>query len=136
MNIRALVADDSRVVRAIIVDSLRDIGVSDIIEAADGREAVELVEQYDFNLIVLDWRMPRMSGLEVVETIRAMGSDVPILMVTAVGTEKEHVLDAIGVGVSDYLLKPFNTFVLQQKLSKLCQRDESSVEMPLQEQAV
>ena len=122
MNTRVLVADDSNVIRAIIGDILRDLGVKDIVEAADGNEAVQAFLQYEFDLVVLDWQMPSMCGLEVIEAIRASGSDVPIIMVTATGTKPEHVVDAVEAGANDYLLKPFDPAVLRGKLRKYCQQ--------------
>ncbi len=125
MSTRVLVADDSNVIRAIIGDMLRDIGVKDIVEAADGNEAVQAFLQYEFDLIVLDWQMPGMCGLEVIEAIRATGSDVPIIMVTATGTKPEHVVDAVEAGANDYLLKPFDPAVLRGKLRKYCRQSKS-----------
>ena len=120
MNMNVLVADDSSFIRALIVDTLRDLGVTDIKQAADGREALTVFRRQEFDLIVIDWQMPRMSGLEVVEAIRAAGHQMPILMVTATGTARENVIDAVRMGVSDYLLKPFNPATLRDKLAKYC----------------
>ena len=64
--------------------------------------------------------MPGMCGLEVIEGIRATGSEVPIIMVTATGTKNEHVVDAIETGVTEYLLKPFDPAVLREKLGHYC----------------
>jgi len=124
MSTRVLVADDSAVIRTIISDMLRDCGVKEVIEAANGSEAVTVFQQNEFDLVVLDWQMPGMCGLEVIEVIRAMGSRVPIIMVTATGTKNEHVVDAVEAGVSDYLLKPFDPAVLREKLEKYCLRDK------------
>ncbi|MEE8451699.1 MAG: response regulator, partial [Thermoguttaceae bacterium] len=112
--------DDSGVIRTIIGDMLRDLGVEEVVEAVDGREAVTSFEQDEFDLVVLDWQMPGMCGLEVIETIRATGSEVPIIMVTATGTQSEHVVDAVEAGATDYLLKPFAPAALREKLGKYC----------------
>lgn len=120
MSTRVLVADDSKVIRAIIGDMLRDFGVKDVVEAVDGSEAVKAFEQDEFSLVVLDWQMPGMCGLEVIEAIRATGSTVPIVMVTATATQHEHVVDAVEAGATDYLLKPFSPAVLREKLGKYC----------------
>ncbi|KKL12901.1 hypothetical protein LCGC14_2531120, partial [marine sediment metagenome] len=85
MSERVLVADDSGVIRAIITDCLKDVGVSDVVEAADGSQAMALVEQEDFALVIIDWVMPVCNGLDVIKAIRAKGSQVPIIMVTAAG---------------------------------------------------
>ncbi len=122
MSTRVLVADDSNVIRTIIADMLRDIGVKEVVEAVDGNEAVRAFQQDEFDLVVLDWQMPGMCGLEVIEAIRATGSGVPIIMVTATGTKSEHVVDAVETGASDYLLKPFDPAVLRDKLSQYCRQ--------------
>ena len=100
---RVLVADDSKLIRMIIADILRELGVTKIVEATDGSEALKAFRQDEFDLIVLDWQMPGMCGLEVIESIRESGSQVPILMVTATGTHQEHVRDAVEAGATDYL---------------------------------
>ncbi len=125
MGKRVLVADDCKVIRKIVADMLRGLGVEEVVEAIDGGEAVTAFQQNDFDLVILDWQMPGMCGLEVIETIRTTGSEVPIIMVTATGVEHEHVVDAVEVGVSDYLLKPFDPGVLREKLGKYCRQDKS-----------
>ncbi|MBN2292832.1 MAG: response regulator [Pirellulales bacterium] len=126
MSTRVLVVDDSRVIRAIVADTLHELGVRNIVEMADGREAVRAFKQGEFDLVVLDWQMPGMCGLEVIESIRATGATVPIIMVTATGTQQEHVVDAVEAGATDYLLKPFSPTVLSEKLAKHCQVTTSS----------
>jgi two-component system, chemotaxis family, chemotaxis protein CheY len=118
---RVLVADDSSTMRKIIIRSLNAIGVADadITEAADGEQAIALFDQGSFDLVLTDWNMPQRSGLEVIETIRARGSTVPIIMITT-EAEKRRVLDAIRAGVSDYLIKPFDAESLREKVEKLC----------------
>ncbi len=115
MNSKVLVADDSKVIRTIIGDMVRDFGVKEVVEAVDGNEAVTAFQQDEFDLVILDWQMPGMCGLEVIETIRASGSKVPIIMITGTGVEHEHVVDAVEAGASDYLLKPFKPGVLRKK---------------------
>jgi two-component system chemotaxis response regulator CheY len=126
MSRKVLVADDSRLIRTIIADMLSSFGGTEIVEAVDGNEAVKAFEQNEFDLVVLDWQMPGMCGLEVIEVIRATGSKVPIIMVTATGTQNEHVVDAVEAGVSDYLLKPFSPAVLREKLGQYCGQNKSS----------
>ncbi len=122
MSTKVLVADDSKLIRMLIVKVLRDLEVEKVVQAADGIEAMEAFQKNEFDLVVLDWQMPGKCGLEVIEEIRATGSDVPILMVTATGLKPEHVLDAVETGVSDYLLKPFEIDVLREKLGKYCRQ--------------
>jgi two-component system chemotaxis response regulator CheY len=103
--------------RKIILRSLNAVGVNDIVEAADGEEAIDLFSKGEFDLVLTDWNMPGKSGLEVIQTIRQSNKDVPILMVTT-EAEKSRVLEAIQAGVSDYLVKPFTADTLREKLEK------------------
>lgn len=119
MSLKVLVADDSGVMRKIILRALNAIGVTDIVEAAGGEEALTAFRQQPFQLVLTDWNMPGKSGLEVVREIRASGSAVPVLMITT-ESEKARVLEAIQAGVTDYLAKPFESETLREKLVKHC----------------
>ena len=114
---RVLLADDSGTMRTIIRRSLRTIGVRDIVEAADGMQAVELFQAGGVDLVLTDWNMPGKSGPEVTREIRALDQQVPIIMITT-EAERGRVLEAIQAGVSDYLIKPFSTDTLEQKLGR------------------
>ena len=114
---KVLVADDSGIMRKIIIRSLNAVGVSDIVEAADGQEAIDAYKAEPVDLILTDWNMPNKSGLDVVTEIRALGATVPIIMVTT-EAQKSQVIAAIQAGVSDYLTKPFEADDLRAKLDK------------------
>jgi two-component system chemotaxis response regulator CheY len=114
---KVLVVDDSGVMRKIISRSLGACGVNDIEEAADGREGMEVFSSASFDLVITDWNMPEMSGLELLKAIRSSGSTVPVIMVTT-EAEKEKVVEAIQAGVTDYLCKPFEQDELRDKLDK------------------
>jgi two-component system chemotaxis response regulator CheY len=114
---KVLVADDSGIMRKIIIRSLNAVGVSQIVEAADGQEAIDAYKAEPVDLILTDWNMPNKSGLDVVKEIRALGSTVPIIMVTT-EAQKSQVIAAIQAGVSDYLTKPFEADDLRAKLDK------------------
>jgi two-component system chemotaxis response regulator CheY len=114
---KVLVADDSGIMRKIIIRSLNAVGVSDIVEAADGQEAIDAYKAEPVDLILTDLNMPNKSGLDVVTEIRALGSTVPIIMVTT-EAQKSQVIAAIQAGVSDYLTKPFEADDLRAKLDK------------------
>ena len=118
MGIKALVADDSGVMRKIIVRAATAAGITDVVEAVDGADAVQKFGEEKFDLVLTDWNMPNKNGLEVIQDIRATGSQVPIIMVTTEG-EKSNVLQAIQAGVSDYLTKPFEAAALVEKMDKL-----------------
>ncbi len=94
-------------------------GFNNIVEAADGNEALKVFKETQISLILTDWNMPNKSGIELTRDIRALGSKVPIYMITT-ESEKNRVLEAIQAGVNDYLVKPFTQKALQQKLDKHC----------------
>ena len=112
---RVLVADDSGTMRTIICRWLEAIGVKGAVQAPDGRVALEQFKAGSFDLVLLDWNMPGKSGLEVVREIRALDRHVPIVMITT-EAEKSRVVEAVEAGVTDYLVKPFTTEMLVNKL--------------------
>lgn len=118
MAMRVLVADDSSTMRKIIIRSLLAVGAEGTTEAADGTEAVNLFKPGEFDLVLTDWNMPGKNGLEVVQEIRKIDANVPIMMVTT-EAEKSRVLQAIEAGVTDYLVKPFTAETLREKLGKI-----------------
>ena len=117
MRDKVLVADDSGVMRKIIVRALNTCGVTDVVEATDGLDAVDQFGKEDVNLVMTDWNMPKMNGIELTKTIRASGSNVPIIMVTT-EADKRSVMNAIEAGVNDYLTKPFEQADLYAKIDK------------------
>ncbi len=114
---RALVADDSGVMRKVIVRALAAVGVTETDEAGDGQIALDKFVQNPYDLVVTDWNMPEKSGLELVTSLRELGAEVPIIMVTTEG-QKGQVVKAIQAGVTDYLVKPFENEQLVAKLEK------------------
>jgi two-component system, chemotaxis family, chemotaxis protein CheY len=117
MSLNVLVADDSSTMRKIIIRSLQAIGVPDATEAKDGEEAISLFKQGGIDMVLTDWNMPGKTGLDVIREIRAQNTNVPIIMITT-EAEKRRVLEAIQVGVSDYIIKPFEPEKLREKLEK------------------
>ncbi len=115
---KVLIVDDSTIMRKIISGVLTKLNVKDMIEAVDGVEAVaKASENDDIGLILMDWNMPNMSGIDAVKKIRADGNKVPIVMCTT-EAEKERVIEAIKAGCNDYLIKPFNPKDIETKLEK------------------
>ncbi len=117
MDFTTLVADDSRVMRRIIIRALNEIGLMEVVEANDGDEALAEFAKQEFGLVLTDWNMPKKSGLEVIQGIRATGARVPIIMITT-ESEKARVFSAIEAGVTDYLIKPFDAETLRGKVEK------------------
>ncbi len=114
---KVLVADDSGVMRKIIVRSLNAVGVTEIVEAGDGAEGWAKIQEEPVDLVLTDWNMPNVSGLEFLKKIREAGLEIPVIMVTT-EAEKTKVIEAIQAGVTDYLCKPFESEELREKLDK------------------
>ena len=117
---RALVIDDSRTVRIIIGQILREIGM-EVLEARDGVEALEQIKRNpDVDLMLVDWNMPQMNGLDFIRAVRANRAydAVRILMVTS-ESQGEQVIQALEAGANEYLMKPFNKDILVAKLNLL-----------------
>jgi len=116
---KTLIVDDSMTMRRIIKNILSQLGYDDedIYEAKDGEEAWELIQDIDLDLILTDWNMPNMNGLELVKKIKSDNnySDIPILMITTEGGKSE-VVTALKAGVDNYIVKPFGATVLQEKI--------------------
>jgi two-component system, chemotaxis family, chemotaxis protein CheY len=117
---RVLLADDSGTMRTIIRRSLESLGVASVVEAADGTQAVATFKPGGFDLVLTDWNMPGKTGVEVARAIREVDKKIPIVMITT-EAEKARVLEALQAGVSDYLVKPFTTEKLKEKLEKFVQ---------------
>lgn len=114
---RVLVADDSGVMRKVIVRALAAVGIAEIDEACDGQVAFDKFVANPFDIVITDWNMPEKSGLELVTSLRELGTEVPIIMVTTEG-QRGQVVRAIQAGVTDYLVKPFENDQLVAKLEK------------------
>jgi len=116
----ALVIDDSRAMRTILRGILSNLGFN-VLEAADGREAIEQMEQAtDIVLALVDWNMPVMNGYEFIQEIRSSQVyDGTKLMMVTTETEMENVIAALEAGADEYLMKPFNTNAILEKLEIL-----------------
>jgi len=115
-----LVVDDSPTMRRIIRNTLERIGYTNSIEADNGKSALDQMQENDVELIITDWNMPVMNGLEFVTEIRSdkETKDLPILMITTRGM-KDDVLQAVHAGVNNYVVKPFTPETLEAKIDKL-----------------
>ena len=102
-------------IRRIVIKALQAVGITEYTEAANGVEAVTAVKNDQFDVILLDWNMPQMSGIETLQAIRAAGVTTHTIMVTT-EAEKARVIEAIRCGVNDYLMKPFNPEALAEKI--------------------
>jgi len=118
---KVLVVDDSSTMRRIIKNTLNRLEIKNTIEGEDGVEGfTQLEKNPDTDLIITDWNMPNMNGLEFVKKIRSdeRFKDKPIVMVTTEGGKRE-VITALKAGVNNYIVKPFTPQVLKEKLKTI-----------------
>jgi len=120
LNIKVLVVDDFATMRRIIKGVLKQLGFSNIVEAEDGDVALEELKRDEYGLILADWNMPNMSGLELLKAVRSDKNlqQIPFIMVTAEG-QKDNILEAVKAGVSNYVIKPFTPETINEKLKKV-----------------
>lgn len=118
---QALVIDDSRALRRILADMLRQLGFSEIGEAANGSEGLNYLQNsITPDIVLVDWNMPVMNGLEFVREVRKheQFASLPLMMVTT-ETEMEQMASALEAGANEYVMKPFTKEVIGEKLSML-----------------
>lgn len=116
---KLLVVDDSSTMRRIIKNTLSRLGYEDVLEGEDGLQGWSVLnENPDMGMLITDWNMPEMNGLELVRKVRADSrfTDLPIIMVTTEGGKAE-VITALKAGVNNYIVKPFTPQVLKEKLA-------------------
>lgn len=119
-DLTALVVDDFSTMRRIVKNILRDLEFKNILEAEDGMAAVSILKAQKVDVIVSDWNMPKMTGLELLKYVRSDNTlkDMPFLMITA-ESQKENVVEAVKARVSNYIVKPFTAATLGEKLAKI-----------------
>jgi two-component system chemotaxis response regulator CheY len=119
-NIKILVVDDFATMRKVVRNLLKQVGYEDIVEAEDGVMALRALKSQKIDVIISDWNMPNMSGLELLKAVRgdAELAKTPFLMVTAEALQ-DNVVAAVKAGVSDYIVKPFTAEVLNEKIMKI-----------------
>lgn len=120
LKINVLIVDDFATMRRILKNILRQIGFSNIAEAGDGKSALRELKKDKFDLILCDWNMPEMSGLELLTTIRSDDElkNIHFIMVTA-EAQKDNIIEAVKAGVSNYIVKPFTAETMAEKLKKV-----------------
>jgi len=116
-----LVVDDSRIMRNIVKNTFTSMNIPcEFVEAGNGKEALLQLEKQDVHLVLLDWNMPELSGLEFLKKIRAMDKykALPVIMVTSEAA-RYNVIEALKNGATDYIIKPVNEKNFREKLSKI-----------------
>lgn len=122
-GMKILVVDDFATMRRIVRNLLKDLGFTDVDEAEDGAIALEKLQSGRFDLVVSDWSMPNMDGLQLVRSIRKTPTlaHLPVLLVTA-EEKKADIAAAAQAGANDYIVKPFNAATLGDKLQKVFEK--------------
>ncbi len=125
-DVKFLVVDDSLTMRRIVVNTLKTLGYTAIVEAVDGTDAMAKLMSEGADFLITDWNMPEMSGLELTKWVRAneQFAAMPILMVTTRGN-KEDVIEAMKLRVSNYIVKPFTAPGLKEKIDLILKSVEA-----------
>lgn len=120
LNMNILVVDDYKTMLRIIGNLLKQLGFNNIDEATDGGMALEKLQQANYGLVISDWNMQPMSGLDLLRNVRSSEKlkKVPFIMVTA-ESKTENVVTAREAGVDNYIVKPFNAATLKSKLTAI-----------------
>ena len=115
---RILVVDDFPIMRRILRNLLNKIGISDVERASNGAEAYAKIRKSKFDLVIADWNMEPVTGLELIHRVRSDASvaDTPFIMMTA-ESRIENVIKAKRAGVDNYIVKPFTADVLKAKIT-------------------
>ena len=119
-DMKILIVDDFATMRRIVKNILVQLGYKQIIEADDGTTAVDVLKQEKFDLIISDWNMPKMTGLDLLKHVRADDGmkDTPFIMVTA-EAQQDNIIMAVKAKVSQYIVKPFTAETLGEKIDKI-----------------
>lgn len=126
-KLKVLIVEDQLEARSLLRHMLNELGVTQVFEAPDGKQALQFTDDaFDMiDLIICDWNMPTMSGVEFLRQLRSVGFDIPFLMVTG-RSDKTSVMEAKESGVSGYIRKPFSPVQLEAKLRILLLRMQSA----------
>ncbi len=114
-SMNVLIVDDYKTMLRIIRNLLSQLGFSNVDEATDGTMALKMIGDKKYDLIISDWNMEPMTGLDLLKSVRAANNPVPFIMVTA-ESKTENIIAAKGAGVNNYIVKPFTVDTLKSKL--------------------
>ena len=119
-DLKILVVDDFSATRTLVINHLSKLGYSNTVEAENGVSALARLKSALFDLVVTDWSMSDMSGLDLLKLIRADSGlkHIPVLMVTSEDLQG-NIINAIKAGLNDYIVRPFEEYTFKQKLEKI-----------------
>ncbi|MGB5569992.1 MAG: chemotaxis response regulator CheY [Sedimenticolaceae bacterium] len=122
-NMKILVVDDFSTMRRIIRNLLRDLGFNNTQEADDGVTALPMLQAGSFDLLITDWNMPGMQGIDLLKAVRSDDKlrGLPVLMVTA-ESKRDQIVEAAQAGVNGYVVKPFTVRTLEEKINRIFER--------------
>jgi two-component system chemotaxis response regulator CheY len=120
---KIMVVDDSPTSRRLVISALRGLGYSDFDDASDGQEAIIKLRKSNFDLLITDWNMPNLNGLELTKLVRKDPniSKLPIILITTRG-DKDDLIDALKNQVDNYIVKPFTPKILKEKIDKVFEK--------------
>ena len=126
-NMNILIVDDFSTMRRIIKNLLRDLGYTNTSEADDGTTALPMLQTGKFDILVTDWNMPGMQGIDLLKEVRSDPNlaSMPVLMVTA-ESKRDQIVEAAQAGVNGYVVKPFTAATLKEKIDKIFERIEAA----------
>ena len=126
-SMRFLIIDDSITMRRIIANILVRSGFTEVVHAGNGREALDRLATETIDVVITDWYMPEMNGLDFVKALRSTPatSHIPIVIVTA-NAASDDIQHALELGVSSYILKPFSVETFKEKIYAVCDKNSSS----------
>ena len=131
-SLSVLVVDDNQYMRKMVRNLLVNCGIKDIYEAADGIAALDIIRNLVPDVVILDWEMPLLSGAELVRIVRSPGvfamPDIPIIMLTG-HCERWRVVDAVRLGVNEYLTKPVSAKAIYDRLVSIMAQPRPSVQL-------
>ena len=118
LNMKVLIVDDFATMRRIVRNVLKQIGFTNMIEADNGKAALKVLKKENIDLILCDWNMPEMPGIDLLKAIRSDDElkKIPFVMVTA-EAQKDNIIEAVKAGVNSYIVKPFTPETVNEKLN-------------------
>lgn len=118
LKMRVLIVDDFSTMRRIVRNVLKQIGFANMVEADNGKSALKILKKENIDLILCDWNMPEMPGIDLLKAIRSDAElkNIPFVMVTA-EAQKDNIIEAVKAGVNSYIVKPFTAETVSEKLN-------------------